>query len=413
MFENMAKSLTKHGLARKFKPWRKGKSVNANKAGSLKSQLRSKKRLLVKITNNDDIRTTLENDIANLEKAIEIRQKQEKEKKYATKYHRIKFVERQKLTRMEKRCKRNLEEAKAAADFDDVEKYTRQLEQICMDQLYVAYFPKEKKYISLFGANGIRMQDDAKTFKKRADIRKTIIGLIQNGQINTNKSWVNMDLLKAKGFHVDMTNMLIDETEADDPTKMSVAVKEASTHASFPKNGIPSNRKSEDSSSSSSDDDDDDDSESNDDNVGNEESDHPYSIENTLNVAALNDANNQPPEKNQNQIYSSDSSSDDSSSSSSTSSSSSSSSSESKSDVEPEPEGKEVVNHGTNNVVSSEPVKDDESDDDFLVDDSGSTDVKEVFAKAQKEKVYYKVKGDKSMGWKTQNQRPGEWKKRR
>ena len=60
---------TKHGLDRKFKPWRKGKSSNSNKRSSLKQQLRGHERLLAKITksgNSDEKTKELREKIAAL-----------------------------------------------------------------------------------------------------------------------------------------------------------------------------------------------------------------------------------------------------------------------------------------------------------------------------------------------------------
>ena len=52
----------------------------------------------------------------------------------------------------------------------------------------------------------------------------------------------------------------------------------------------------------------------------------------------------------------------------------------------------------------------DDSEDDFLVDDAGKGDITEVFKHAKREANYEK-KGDKSQGWKTQKQQPHEWKR--
>jgi hypothetical protein len=302
----------------------------------------------------------------------------------ASKYHQVKFVERQKLTRMEKKCKRNLDEARAAADFDDVEKHSKQLEQICMDQLYVAYYPNDAKYISLF-ADGVRLQDDEKTAKRREEVRNMIIKRIKSGEISTNKAWVNMEVLEAKGFIVDMKNMIADEGGKDGTVQMSAAMKEAAAAATKKKPSVPKSGNKSDSSSLPS---------SSDDESSSDEDDVQPSTEKSIPVKSKN-AISALENKGGSNSDSSDSSSSDSGSSSSDSDSSNSSSSDSDSDED----NKDEVAIGSS---QNENEEDEESDDDFLVDDSGDKDIAHVFANAKKEVEDYNVKGDKSKGWKTQ-----------
>jgi len=316
--------------------------------------------------------------MVNLEKAMEIRQGQDREKKNATKYHQVKFVERQKLTRLEKKCKRDLDEAKAAADFDDVEKQTKELERICMDQLYVAYYPNDTKYISLF-ANGVRLHDDEKTAKRREEIRNKIVEMIKNREINTKKSWVNMAVLEAKGFAVDMTNMTNEDGGKDSTdVKMSAAMKEATSAAAKKKLSTAKNGNNSDSSSAPSSSD-------------GESSSEDDSVEPSKEKSISVEAKDVIPT-----VGESDSSDSDSSDSGS-------------SDSDGDDDDNEEVSKG---VVHNDD-DDDESDDDFLVDDSGDKDITQVFANAKRETEDYNLKGDKSKGWKTQKQLPGEFKKRR
>ena len=53
------------------------------------------------------------------------------------------------------------------------------LQQICMDQLYVAYFPNDEKYLALF-SNRVRIEDDEKTEKKRELIRNRTNGCMKH-----------------------------------------------------------------------------------------------------------------------------------------------------------------------------------------------------------------------------------------
>lgn len=195
----MVRAPSRHGLERKYKPWRRGKSVNAKRAGSLKNQLRSKKRLLLKIDDKERLKAVKE-DITMIEDQINEKNLKDIERKNAEKYRHVKFFERQKLTRMERKTKKQLEQAKAAADFEDIAKYTTMMEQICMDLLYVAYFPNNTKYLALF-SNGIRMKDDVKTAKKREEIMRDIIEKMENGRLQK-KSWANFSTLEGNGRNV-------------------------------------------------------------------------------------------------------------------------------------------------------------------------------------------------------------------
>jgi hypothetical protein len=83
---------SKHGLERKFKPWRKGKSAKfqASKKpnGSLKNQLRGQKRLLSKLENNQASADSIEGvkqKIAQIEKDIAEYEAREREKKNSVK----------------------------------------------------------------------------------------------------------------------------------------------------------------------------------------------------------------------------------------------------------------------------------------------------------------------------------------
>ena len=83
---------TKHGLERKYKPWRKGKSAKfeAGKKSnaSQKNQLRGQKRLLSKLQNNNASAESIEavkQKISQIQKDIAEYEAREKEKKNAAK----------------------------------------------------------------------------------------------------------------------------------------------------------------------------------------------------------------------------------------------------------------------------------------------------------------------------------------
>lgn len=363
----------------KLKPWRKGKSQNANKKGSIKSQIRSKQRLMNKIS-DEDMKQKLKDDIHQLEIQMKCNKKKELERKLAVKYHQVKFFERQKLTRMEKKVLKKLNDAKADVDRKNVEKYNKQLEQICMDQLYVAYYPKDEKYIALFANNGVRIVDDEKTWNKRERIRQKIIHGIQSGEVDCTKSWVNIKVLRAKNFVVDMKNIVMDD---EDVEKVRMIEKEQRfQHTSPLFETIETDDKDDDENQGGHDDIHDPSDKSRETDDGNDDDDMAEVV----------------PTIGQSDISSSESSSSDSSSDSSSSDSDGSDSEDDNDDKVHVAKSKEHQND------------DDDSEDDFLVDDAGKGDITEVFKHAKKEANYEK-KGDKSQGWKTQKQQPHEWKR--
>ena len=96
----ITKAPSKHGLERKFKSWRKGKSQKANKRSSLKQQLRGLERLLAKKGDeDDDKKVELETKIRELKEEIDSKQQVLQEKKHAERSHGARFLDRQRLTR--------------------------------------------------------------------------------------------------------------------------------------------------------------------------------------------------------------------------------------------------------------------------------------------------------------------------
>lgn len=242
---------TKHGLEKKFKPWRKGKASSDKASGkssgsasgngsvkrptnaSLKNRLRGQKRLLAKLQQNDgdavknkETIDGVQQSMKQLERDIAAYETSELEKKNATKYHQVKFIERQKLTRLEKSVKRQLQNLKQSnkEENENEQQTTKQisnveheLQSIAMNQLYIAFYPTDMKYMALFTNGNNRVVDDERGQKRRmAAWNKIREGLLQeskqnddsdnkddkdnNGrtkmQLNNAKTWVNLDAAK-------------------------------------------------------------------------------------------------------------------------------------------------------------------------------------------------------------------------
>lgn len=125
----------------------------------------------------------------------------------------MKFIERQKLTRLEKSINRRLNETTATnADTDaQRQQLQEQLKSIALDQLYIAFYPPDLKYMSLFTNGMNRAVDDARGQKRRRDVWKRIReGLLladdDDGDSDVwkeAKSWVNLEVAKRALMEMD------------------------------------------------------------------------------------------------------------------------------------------------------------------------------------------------------------------
>jgi len=458
----MPRPPSKHGLEKKFKSWRKGKGQNQYDAmgekkvsgSSLKNRLRSQRRLLSKLgdsPDNSSSREKIDASIKALENQIADRESTEREKKNANKYHQIKFFERQKLTRLERKANKKLIEAKAAADFDDIKKIEAQLERIVLDQLYVAFYPNHTKYISLFaenskGGNDVLYHGDEKTHQKQIVIRQKLLERIQQQgdtfiQENLKKkSWVNLKFLVKRGildkkynFEEALQNGSdIYKTQGDAVNRQKDVARKRELQKQMDKEIKQRNEKL-----LSIEEDDGDNVKimkdrkgknlHNDDSDSDDRSQSSESVSDDDSVDKQREGLNRPKpvtkvvseetkSEDKNDSSSSSDSDSDSDSSSSSDSDSDSSDSSSDSDSDDSNNSKETGKTNLSNPAKVSSAKDEEeSDDDFLVANNDEKP-ENVFAKAYKrreEEHSIGKKGDKSKGWTTQKQRPGEWKKKR
>ncbi|VEU44935.1 unnamed protein product [Pseudo-nitzschia multistriata] len=437
---------TKHGLDRKFKPWRKGKSANSNKRSSLKQQLRGHERLLSKILKSaenkdgaDETRTKeLKSKIAALK--IEISQKQQSmvEKKHAEKAHGQRFLDRQRLTREEKKVRKS-----NGADQE------QQLLKLALDKVYVAHHPNDVKYMPLF-KHGKRVTDQSRQLFRRAVTRKRIlrdinkvtrvnwIGSDQYERLPKDE-WTIQDEERVFGGSVSRSNKektgSVTKTEdsrfamASNHEELLRAAAEAESdllqqddHTAKPGtsgSAEPEKGVTEKNDSSSSDDD-----------SSDSEDEEVNPLSNTAKTSR-NESAAQQKAKEENSSSSSDSDSSDSDSdddetktssskadtskrksASGSSTSDSDSSSDSDSDSSDDEGDDKKQSSGANLQTSTTSSEDEEEEvDDFLVDATGDHD---VFKKpAVKVPAMSAYRGDKSKGFDTQSQRPGEYRKKR
>ncbi|KAJ1032532.1 hypothetical protein NDA16_000555 [Ustilago loliicola] len=140
-------------------------------ASKIKSSIRQTKRLLAKPNLAPGTKIEAERRLKSLEADLEAVSRKQVEKSRASRYHRVKFVERQKLVRRIARCKRNLarldsgksrDDSDSEAGSDDDEE--QRVKESKMDKAeliemlrwlrellhYVVQYPADLRYVALF-----------------------------------------------------------------------------------------------------------------------------------------------------------------------------------------------------------------------------------------------------------------------
>ncbi|ERN01445.1 rRNA-processing protein EFG1 [Amborella trichopoda] len=150
------------GVEKKAKPGveKKAKSV------SLKNQIRSIERMLLRKNLPHEVKNAQEARLEELKKQKEIETRLALERKMSLRYRRIKFFERRK---MERRIRRLEKLQRTTTDPHSEEQIARQLSKLREDLEYLRFFPKTEKYLSLFVGG-----DDADVIDRRNRIREQI-----------------------------------------------------------------------------------------------------------------------------------------------------------------------------------------------------------------------------------------------
>lgn len=373
--------------------------------------MRGKQRLLAKVPEEEtERRQELEQQIQALQEEIQTKQVVEKTRQNAKDSHGLRFLERQRLVRAERSTRKLLDSASTS---EEKNRYEAELQRIALDQVYVAHFPHDMKYIPLF-RNGVRVVDVNRKLVKRATTRKRII---KNLTHNDHVKWISADQYQrlpkeewsvkleqstfcapAKGDTAEAE--IHDNRFASSTMPQHAALLEAAdqAEASLRKEEEEENKKVDDDSSSS-----DDSNSDSDDSSSDEDKANPLRPQQQGNSAVQ-----QPDEESSGDDFSdsisdeeevgtilakpdahaqSDSSSDDSDNSS----------------VEKEPTAEKKHAPPTETTI-------DEEFDDFLMP---ATEDVNVFERAKQDAPHQDYSGDKSKGWATQRQRPGQFKKRR
>ena len=445
----------------KYKPWRRGKSKQHKKhikqqqlldgtsegspsleqssplpstisiqGKSLRHRLRGLQRLHQKVTrqleelsdnnnddDNDNTRTKIQKlthqqsvinqQIDELQHQQEVSKQQQLERTRAKASHGVRFLERQKLTRLYHKVKQQQKDS------------DKELFKIALDQVYVAHFPLDVcKYQRLFGKDGQRVSSYSS--HKRAKLRHMICQRLKYGKPIINKekgpsassttsnvpvprvSWIETSQYDRlpDSWTTEQERQLFGSHDDDktDTTGNTVDARFAtlSSHHTEMLQMAQELEEQLDKQQDNNESDDDDDAD-------------PLTESKDRGAPKTVDTNNHNDESDANSD-SDDSSSSDSSSESSSSSSSSSSASDSGSEIDndkKEPNKRRVANEAEE--------KQEEEQDDFLIDAAASTLVPQsssVFDNATHVVPgLEQIRGDKSQGWATQRQRPGHYRK--
>lgn len=380
---------------------------------------------------NEEKTKELRGKIAALKQEISQKQQSMVEKKHAEKAHGQRFLDRQRLVRMEKKVSKS-----------ECNSKEEDLLRIALDQVYVAHHPNDVKYMPLF-KHGKRVVDQSRQLFRRAVTRKRILSNIgKTTRVNwigaqqyerlPKKEWTIQDEERVFGGSISRGNK--DNTKSTKPEDSRFALasnheallkaaEQAETDLLMEENNEPvventnlvekaqkvqakkdSSRSSSSDSSSDSEDDDADPltSKAPTKNTKKEQNDDDSSSSSDSDSSSSDDDSDDEADATTKPTVSKTTTSKDSDSGSSSSDSSSDSDSSDDED-ETKPEAK---------PTAMEEDEEEEEVDDFLIDATDDND--DVFDKpAVSIPALSTVRGDKSKGFETQSQRPGEYRKKR
>jgi len=160
----------------------------------LKASLRQTRRLLAKDNLAADVRVETERRLQASQADLARGEAAKKERGLATRYHKIKFFERQKVVRKLNQAKKRLALTLEKEDVDSSSKKEIEdtLTELRVDLNYIMHYPKSKKYISLFppevrqasGANFKQQTAESTTTAvDKEEIRTWIRTRMQSGEL--------------------------------------------------------------------------------------------------------------------------------------------------------------------------------------------------------------------------------------
>ncbi|DBA91221.1 TPA: hypothetical protein ACH3X2_004095 [Trebouxia sp. C0005] len=125
----------------------KTEDLKRNKTGkltSLKNKIRGVERLLRKASSDHKLKRSLEGKLSELQSSLAKHDKEATERKYAVRYHKIRFFERVKLERRVKQIEGKADRGHALSAEEQ-----QHLKQHKENLQYVMHFPKGERYVSI------------------------------------------------------------------------------------------------------------------------------------------------------------------------------------------------------------------------------------------------------------------------
>ncbi|KAF4598842.1 18S rRNA maturation protein [Pleurotus pulmonarius] len=150
----------------------------------IKAALRQTRRLLAKDKLAANVRVETERRLKSLEADLAQAELARKERALASKYHMVKFFEKQKVTRKLLQTKRKISSGNFGDDSEEV--LERRLEDLRVDLNYILHYPKTKKYVSLFPPEvrqGEAAVSSSSTEAAREELRSWIRDCMSNGEM--------------------------------------------------------------------------------------------------------------------------------------------------------------------------------------------------------------------------------------
>lgn len=151
-------------------------SANMPKKQSLKNQIRAIRRMLGrnKDSMSEEARAHQEKRLRSLEQKQMDNKQREKERKLAKRYHHVKFFEKKKVLKKIKQLERRLKSASSSTSSSPISDVQHELQRARDNLIYIQYFPKNAKYVSLFAKSDEKTDNTAKiaALLKRAKERK-------------------------------------------------------------------------------------------------------------------------------------------------------------------------------------------------------------------------------------------------
>ncbi|KAG9119907.1 18S rRNA maturation protein [Ceratobasidium sp. 392] len=162
------------------------KKSNRDEPGvqKLKASLRQTRRLLAKENIGADVRIQTERRLKSLEADLAKAEIRRKERSMAVRYHKIKFFDKQKVTRKINQTKRALE----ASELDKKERKKLQKALLAhrVDLNYIINYPKLVKYVSLYpSSTSTGDSNAAETDQLREERRAVVRQAMERGEMDT------------------------------------------------------------------------------------------------------------------------------------------------------------------------------------------------------------------------------------